>query len=271
MPRSGALLEEHEPLFAAAAIAAQATSTDGFRQRDVRFFLDLFSNWLQATTGTWTLGVHNAQVARNVELHVDAGWARRIGRTPPRYQLTPAGLVDLLQRLVHRKNLARLDEFFLVFHVLDAYGERLRALVEQSGVLASRGLAVDVDELLDTGRLVARERARVARERERLARRALESRQSSLLARELAAGGHPLSAVIERVGREFPYELNSQKPLAELLAALPAPWRRIELEESAERRALGLWQPMGDLLAAYDEILADLACREGDRRTAPSR
>jgi hypothetical protein len=258
MPRTGALLEEHEALLAAGAIAAQATSPDGFRQRDVRFFLDLFSNWLQATTGTWTLGVHNAQVARSLEVHVDAGWARRVGRKPPRYRLTPAGLVELLQRLVHRKNLARLDEFFLVYHVLDAYGERLRTLVEQSGVLASRGLAVDVDELLDTRRLVARERARVARETERLARRADESRRSSQLVRKLLAQGHPLSAVIERVEREFPYELNSQKPLGELLAALPAPWRHIELEQAAERRAHGLWQPMGDLLAAYDAILADL-------------
>src|SRR5690606_1702182 len=146
------------------------------------------------------------------------------------------------------------DEFFLVFHVLDAYGERLRTLVDQSGLLSSRSLALDVDELLDKSRLVQRERECVAREMERLARRIDESRRSGQLARALFAQAQPLGAVIATVQREFPYELSSQKPLGELLEGLPAPWRRIELEDAAEKRALGLWQPTRELLCAYDRI-----------------
>jgi hypothetical protein len=260
MRRIGAVFLEREPLVAAAVIAAQATlGHAGFRQRDVRFFLELFSNWLESTTFSWTIGVHNTQVQRALELHADAGWAKRVGRRPPRYRLTPEGLLELLRRLVQRKNLTRLDEFFLVFHILDAYGGRLRGLVEQSGILASRALALDVDELLDEKKLVARERALVLREIERLSVRVDESCQMGKLTRALLAEGKALPDVIAEVQKRYPYELNSQKPLDELLAELPAPWRRAELEGAAEKRAAGLWAPTRELLQAYDRILSKLA------------
>lgn len=62
----------------------------------------------------------------------------------------------------------RLDEFFLVFHFVDAYGPRLRAMAAQGGALASKLLLIDLDELLDPARLIRRERERVARETQRL-------------------------------------------------------------------------------------------------------
>jgi hypothetical protein len=253
---------EREPLLAAAIIAAQATlGGSGFRQRDVRFFLELFSNWLESTTKEWTLSVHNAQVQRTLELHAEIGWAKRVARRPPRYRLTSDGLIELLRRMVQRKNLTRLDEFFLVFHVLDAYGPRLRGLVEQSGALAGQSLVLDVDELLDADRFVARERASVAREVERLELRIVESRQTSELSRALLREGKTMAEVMSHVQERFPYELNSQKPLTELLEQLPAPWRRVELEEAALARATGLWEPTRELLLAYDRILAELECR----------
>jgi hypothetical protein len=259
MPRTGAVFLEHEAVVAAAVIAAQATGSDGnFRQRDVRFFIELFSNWMQSTTLSWSLEIHNAQVLRHLNVAVSAGWARRVGRTPPQYRLTPEGLLELLGRLGTRKNLTRLDEFFLVFHFFDAYASRLVALVERSGPLASRSLAVSVHELLDKKALVARERAMVARELERLAIRSEESREIAGIARERLGRGEALSAVIGVIQREFPYELNSQKPLHALFAAFPEPWQRAELVDAAARRADGFWAPTRALLLAYDGILASL-------------
>src|SRR6185312_15360282 len=144
MPRTGTVFEERNSIVTAAVIAAQATSPDAFRQRDVRFFIELFSNWLEPTTGEHTLAIHNTQVQRHLEGIVRARFAVRAGRTPPRFRLTPEGLIELMRRLVLRTNLMRLDEFFLVFHFLDAYGPRLRAMASQS-----RLLAVDLDELVD--------------------------------------------------------------------------------------------------------------------------
>jgi hypothetical protein len=250
---------EHEPLVAAAVIAAQATlDASGFRQRDVRFFLELFSNWMQSTTGSWALALHNTQVQRTLDLYTAVGWAARIGKKPPRYRLTAEGFVELLRRLVQRRNLTRLDEFFLVHHIIDAYGQRLRALVEQRGLYASRALALDVGELLDTDGLIQRERAAVGRELERLALRVEEAQQTGALTRRLLKDKVPLGDIVGAVEQRYPYELNSRKPLTELLGGLPAPWRRDELETMADRRATGLWAPTRELLVAYDRILERL-------------
>ena len=45
--------------------------------------------------------------------------------------------MELLRRLVERRNLTRLDEFFLVFHVVDAYGGRLKGIVAETGSVLS--------------------------------------------------------------------------------------------------------------------------------------
>ena len=260
MPRTGDLFSENEAVVAAAVVAAQATlGVDGFRQRDVRFYISVFSNWLEATTGTWTLDLHNAQVQRYLELLVKTGWAKRPGRKPPRYCLTPEGLVRLLERIGQRKNLKRFDEFFFILHVFHAYGDRLRGLVEQAGPFNSKSLSVDLDELLDFRRLIARERELVKRESLRLTLRIQESRATSQLTRTMLAQGRTLEEAVQAVERQFPYEMNSQKPLGELFAQLPAPFRRVELETIAELRATSLWEPTLALLQSYLLILDGLA------------
>ncbi len=259
MARAGDLFTEHEAIVAAAVVAAQATlGSDGFRQRDVRFYISVFSNWLEATTGAWTLDLHNAQVQRYLDLLVKTGWAKRPGRKPPRYCLTPEGLVRLLERVGQRKHLKRLDEFFFILHVFHAYGGRLRALVQQAGPFQSKSLSVDLDELLDYRRLIARERELVQREARRLTVRIQESRATSELTRTLLAQGQSLEEVVQAVEQQFPYEMNSQKPLAELFAQLPAPFRRVELETIAELRATSLWEPTLALLQSYLGILDGL-------------
>jgi hypothetical protein len=263
--RSGTVFEARTPVVTAAVIAAQATLADGFRQRDVRFFIELFSNWLEQTTGDHALAIHNTQVQRYLGGLASAKFATRVGRSPPRFRLTPEGLVELMRRLVNRSDLMRLDEFFLVFHFLDAYGPRLRGMATRGGALPSRLLAVDLDELVDPARLLSRERERVARELSRLSVRCDESRKTGELARALSARGEPLDAIVQGVEKRFPYELNSQKPLTELLSALPEPWRKEELMDIAERRANRFWEPLCALLAHYDAVLADLQAKTPSR------
>lgn len=259
MTRAGALFLEHEPLVAASVIAAQAMpSESGFRQRDVRFFLELFANWLESTTGTSTVAVHNTQVQRFLDALAKAGLARRVGRAPPRYRLSPDGLLDLLRRLVHRAQPRRAAEFFLVFHILDTYGTRLRAMAEREAPYASTSVALDLDALLDPDALLARERTIVEKEIDRLRVRIDESQETSRLARSMMRERAPLDAIVEAVEERYPYELNSQRRLSELLAGMPSEWRKEELSSAAEKRAVGLWAPTRSLLLAYLEILDSL-------------
>lgn len=260
MSRSGSVVLVEEPILCASVIAAQAVvlGEDGFRQRDVRFFMELFSNWLESTTGSWALTVHNVQVQRHLDLLSKVGWAKRVARKPPKYRLTPEGLVELIGRLGRRDDLRRLDEFFLVFHFFGAYGDRLKMLVDRSGPLASRTLARDIAELIDPAALVRRERATVRRAIARLSARAEESVKMSDLSRRLLSSGKTLDETIGTLEREHAYELNSQKPLTELLAGLPEPWRRVEVDQAARHRATKLWGATRELLVEYDRILEGL-------------
>ena len=261
MTRSGSVVVVEEPILCASVIAAQAVvlGEDGFRQRDVRFFIELFSNWLESTTGSWALSVHNVQVQRHLDLLSKVGWAKRVARKPPKYRLTPEGLVELIGRLGRRDDLKRLDEFFLVFHFFGAYGDRLKALVDRSGPLASRALARDLAELIDPVELIRRERTTVQRAIARLSARGQESVEMSELSRKLLSSGKTLDETIATLEREHSYELNSQKPLTELLAALPEPWRRVEVDQAARHRATKLWGATRELLVEYDRILERLS------------
>jgi hypothetical protein len=93
---------------------------------------------------------------------------------------------------------------------------------------------------------------------QRLAVRSEESHLTSELAKKLLSGGSPLEEVVAEIEKRYPYELNSQKPLSELLDALPLPWRREELAEIAELRSVRFWEPLRQLLLQYDAILAKL-------------
>jgi hypothetical protein len=181
-------------------------------------------------------------------------WTRIVGKRPPRFWLGAEGMLGLLRKLALSPMPFRHGEFFFVFHFLDVYGGRLRAMAERPPFDAAL-LAVDLAELLDPKRLVTRERKRVAVQIARLTARADEAMKTGQLARKLFAKKLPLERVISDVEAKYPYELNSQKPLRELLALLPEAWRQDELTATAERRASQLWSSQRSLLMAYDHIL----------------
>lgn len=257
----------HEPFLSAALMAAEATaSDDGFRRRDVRFFVELFANWIAPAPGEPLVLIHNTQLMRYVDALATMRWATVVGRTPPRFRLTSEGLLGLLHRVGGELSQARrMDDFLFVHHFLDAYGDKLRALA-QRGRYASSQLAAELAELTSPARLIERERARVQREAARLLARVKDACDISRLARAQLQKRVPLPVVVAEVEARFPYELNHQRPLGELLKAMPEPWRREELTSTAERRANSLWLSQHALLLAYDEVLAKLAREPQSRR-----
>lgn len=252
-------LSQHEPFLSAALMAAQATAADqGFRQRDVRFFVELFANWLSPAPSEPVLVVHNTQILRRLVALQALGWVKRVGRTPPRFQLRPEGLLGLLRRVSAADDARGMDGFFFVHHFLDAYGEKLRSLSQRERYTSAQ-LSAELTELTSPERLVQRERARVERAAARLLARVEDARSISQLARAELQKRVPLPQIVAQVEARFPYELNHQRPLRELLDAMPEPWRRQELTDTAERRASSLWLAQRTLLLAYDQVLKSLS------------
>jgi len=259
--RRGAIEQAHPVTVYASLVAAEASHAGaGFRQRDVRFFIELFSNWIRATHGEHSFPVHNAQTQRLLDRLVREGRAKRVPRSsPPVYRLTGLGLVESLSQLVNPPRLGPMEEFFLVLHLVRTYGSRLRAMVKGGEPISSAPVRVDIDQLLHVGRLIRRQTERVDLELEKLALRIEEAKATQALSAKLFAAGRSLEEVTLAVQRKYPYELNSHKPLGELIAALPPAWGRMELEEASGQRADQIWGPTHALLAAYREILDGLS------------
>ena len=78
----------------------------------------------------------------------------------------------------------------------------------------------------------------------------------------IAAGrrrGEDLGVLIEKAEELYPYELNSQKPLGELMQGIHPGWRAWELESGNLQRVNQIWKHERDLLQAYLRALEKLA------------
>lgn len=257
MTRTPHDLAQHEPFLSAALLAAHATGAEGFRQRDVRFFMELFANWMAPSPFESPMIVHNTQILRQLQALSALRWARRAGRAPPRWRLSAEGLLGLLRRVSSGLDPRQPGDFLFVFHFLDAYGAKLRVLLGPARAAGSQ-LEAELATLTSPRRLLEEQRARVQRESSRLRARIDDARSTSQLARSLLDRGTPLAEVIAEVEARFPYELNHQRPLRELLDAMPEPWRREELTDTAERRANTLWEAQQTLLLAYEKLLSSV-------------
>ena len=87
----------------AAAIAAHARfSSRGFRQKDLRFLLELFWNWVESAMVGPSIAIQNVQIARYLDTLAQEGFAKRLaGGKSPRYRLTRVGLLECLGQIVH--------------------------------------------------------------------------------------------------------------------------------------------------------------------------
>lgn len=254
------LLGRQELFVATAVIGSHATSSEeGFRQRDVRFLIELFSNWVEHGQGDVALAVNNTQVARYIQRLVDDGYARKISRKGnPRYRLTRVGLIELVSRCVNRTYLGQRNQFFFLFYFIRNYKPRLTALVEAEGRQFPPALRIELDELLNEEALVKREQRAVKAELTRLKERMAGSKQASSYLSGALARGESLETAVKEIQRRWPYELNSRRPLSELIAGIPKDFRRWEIEVGNLKRADEIFGPGHSLLRAYDAELQAL-------------
>jgi hypothetical protein len=249
--------------FAAAALAAHSNSqAGGFRQRDLRFMLGLFLNWMDATVKNSDQFIHSNQIKRYLENLVELGHARRThaGRVP-RYELTRSGLVEMVSTLMKVPVTAPIEQFFLVYFFAKTYGGRIGEMVEQKENRLPRAIRVELEALLDVNELVTQQIRYVRRELTKLDERIRETSGAAELASKMSRAGHPAVEIIQSVSSQFPYDLNSQKPMSELFHEVPASLRVWELTVANRARVGILWQPMRDYLTSYLKTLEEMHAR----------
>ena len=252
-----------ELFVAAAVVGAHANSSDkGFRQRDVKFLAELFSNWVEDGLGGRVVPLQNTQIQRFLKSLVREGFARELSRSKlPQYRLTRVGLLELISRMVHRERSGSRQHFFFLYYFIKNYGPRIAELVRVEGRQFPPALKQELTGLLDSRTLLLSEIAGTEAELERLAERQSDATKTSQMMRALPANSEEFWQKVQEAERLYPYELNSQKPLSQLIQEIPEKFQRWELEVGNVRRAEEIWQPARSILSAYrDELKRLLQC-----------
>jgi hypothetical protein len=250
------LFQRHELYVAAGALGAHASFAEGFRQRDVRFLVDLFTNWVETALQRSVTNVQNTQIQRYLESLAREGFARKITRgKQPHYRLTRIGLIELLTRISDEPQLARGHHFFFLFYFLRNYGPRLFSMVKAEGKQFPYSLKLEVERLLNIKGLLDRELAYAKKEMAKLNHRIEDAYHTSALMRNLIRQKVSIADAVKEVEKRYPYDLNSQKPLTELIASIPEDAREWELTEGTVKRAEEIWKPEYAMLKCYLEQL----------------
>lgn len=263
MTRPDSLILRHRSLVAAAVVATHASFVDeGFRQRDLRFMIELFSNWIESSPESRAQQVQNTQIQRHLQQLTGDGFLRRTNRSAnPRYRLTRIGLLELSSQVIEPKGEVDMPRFLFVHMFIKSYAPKIQQLVEKEGVAFPSSLRIELTVLFDLSALIQKEMRFVDGEIRKLDDRISDAVSTSDLVRKQMRLGLPFSAVLQEVEAKFPYDLNSQKPLSELIAQVPAEMRQWELEEGNRLRASQLWSPYRKMLQGYRQELERLASR----------
>lgn len=247
---------------AAATVGAHAGGSEGFRQRDVKFLSELFMNWEEHSVNPPHGEIRAVQVLRWLDFLLREGYARKTTRgSRPRYLLTRTGLLELIGVIAGDRDGGEKPRphVLFTFFFLKAYRSRLIELVEREGREFPFALKIELTELLDISRLLKDEVRVIKREILKLDERIDSAFRTAQLVRQRLKAGTPLEAVVLEAQRAFPYELNSQKPLSELIGSIPEQVREWELSEGNESRARYLWEPEREMLKSLLRQLEKLA------------
>jgi hypothetical protein len=257
--RSETVTIRNELFVATATLASHASAQGkGFRQRDVRFFAELFSNWAHPNQSA-ELSIQNVQIQRYLSFLAKEGFLKSVSRsTRPLYKLTRIGLLDLLTRLVESKRDQEPSQFLFLLFFLRGYREWLLQLVRLEGEQFPPSMRIELESLLDTSTLIQRELKSVDQQLAKLDTRIQDAKRTSTLVAERLKGGTTFDDVVFEVEKRIPYELNSRRPLSELIASIQPDQRRWELLEGNKLRASVIWEPTRRLLKEYRIQLASL-------------
>ena len=252
------LLRRYEVFVAGAAIASHASHQAGFRQRDLRFFIELFGNWLELSSGEFSSLVTNTQVQRYLDALAHDGFARRSGkRGQPLYRLTRVGLLELLARVKSFASSNR-AHFFFSYYFLKNYRAPLERLVRSKEDQFPIALRLEFESSVDLSSLIDQQISHANDDLRRIEARISDAENTSELYRVRSESKVPLEQIVLEAQKRFPYDLNSRKPLSELIDSIPKEQQAWELRWGNLARVSDIWEPLRNLQAAYIEELKKL-------------
>jgi hypothetical protein len=222
----------------------------GFRQKDVHFFFDLFSNWMDSHLGQKSQ-LQNTQIQRFMKQLVALQVLKqKTGRTPV-YTCQDTGLLYLIEKVSRIEEEDDLELFFFQYHLLEIYFDLLFETLLQKKLELPHSLKIELKYLLDREVLWGKQYKRIQKKIDMLKIRTDEAQQMEKLALKLYDQGKSEEIVIKTIEHTLPYQLNHQMKMSALYEKLLPGLRKRELTSHTRKRVQSLWHPMLNFYLDY--------------------
>lgn len=258
--RKDSNLEANNVFVIAGCLGAQTIfSTEGFRQKDLKFLIEMFSNWVDVTLKDRVLSVHNTQIMRYLNHLVSEGFAQKVSRKgQPRFRLTRVGLIVLITKLVQRRPQFPLEHFFFGFHMIDAYRNQIETLVKSEGQQFPTALKIELDALFNLQKILDEQLLYVRTELRKLKQRIADSESVEALVKKMRREKRSVQEIANEIDKQYPHDLHSQKPLSQVYNNLPKPVADWILDVAIAKRREQIWLPISEVLEKHVTILERL-------------
>ncbi|WP_127716328.1 hypothetical protein [Halobacteriovorax sp. HLS] len=260
MPRTDAFYDKHSLFINSALIACHANTQNSiFRQKDLKFFIELLSNWMETTLKGHCLEVQNTQIQRILESLKEEGLLKKnLIKNRPTYQFTSIGLLEIITRIVSDDSTHDLQNFYFLYHFVSLYRDKMNALIVGQKTTIPTSYSIEIKHLLNPHNLIERQTRKIELEVEKLIKRISEAEEMSNLSKSLIDKNIPIKEIIKKIETRYPYQLNNQRNMTELFKTLSPDVQLIELVDAPIYRAKTLWTPLLNHYNNYLNSLRDL-------------
>lgn len=245
------LLDTRNVVTAAAVLAAHATGErDGMAPADVRFFILLFSNWLEADVLSPGHDVDLTQIRRALAHLVAQRWARARKSASAtrslRHWLEPEGIIGLAELVADPAHHRSLEDSLFAFTFAVTYRDAIVGRITTDPRRLDASTARKLRRILDPGRILDGAHAQLLRLRSDLVQRSEEGRRLLVVAGDARRERLDHAATITRLEKASPYQLQQVRTMRELFAALPSDLLARELESGIEDRIDWMFEPLAE-------------------------
>ena len=260
MSRKDTFYEKNSLFVNAALIANHANNTAiDFRQKDIRFFIELLSNWMETEMEGHCLDVQNTQVQRILDQLTNEGVLnRKVILGKPHYSFTSTGLLQIISRLVSGNSCEDMQSFFFLYHFVTLYSDKMQDLLLNNKNNFRKSYTIEIKHLLDPQILIQTQKRKIILNIEKLEARITDAKEMTKASRKMLAKGMNTDAIIKEIESIYPYQLNNQRKMTELFKSFSPDIRLLEITEAPEFRAKTLWEPLIEHYRTYLKNLENL-------------
>jgi hypothetical protein len=255
-------LIKRNSLFASCAILATHSnmpSQYGFRQKDIKFYIELFYNWSLSILERDSFNLNNNQVARYTSSLLEEGLASKTTKKGiPHYKLSRIGILEIAGRISSLASSSAIDHILFQVFFLRSYKDKVFSMVEKEGKHFPLGFKIELEEIFDTPCIINKHIANLKKELHRIDERIIDAQEGSLYAQKLIDQNLSFDSIVRQVEKNHPYELNALKPLSELIKDVPKDLAIWELTIGSKQRAKNLWSPIKSIIEFKISLLDDL-------------